>query len=331
MFFNRMVSVNKSRIPIFDALKGAAILLMIVNHVQLEGAWLGSLIGVFHMPLFFLVSGWLYKARSLKETIKNLSRKILLPYLVTCLVIFAIIGLTTGNIEWGLSILWGNSKPLSRTITGIGPLWFLTAYFCTMLLANILFKIPSVLYRWIILIVLFSFSVILVDKTRILLPFGVTTAVGGAIFLFAGMELKEFPMFFKNKRVLWLGITVWLICVIFGRCAMAWHIYKLNLLQVIGGIYGTYVCYLFIRQLKDSSYIFKALSFIGLNSLSILCIHSIDRVLGITNQLTTYVLSGEGSDISHWQLEILLKLLFVIIVFVTTRQIPIMRKIYQIK
>lgn len=112
---------------------------------------------------------------------------------------------------------------------------------------------------------------------------------------------------------------------------MAWHIYKLNLLQVIGGIYGTYICYLFIKQLKDTSYTYKTLCFIGANSLPILCIHSIDRVVGITNQLTAYILSGGGNDISHWQLEVLLKLLFVIIVFVTIRKVPLMRKIYQIK
>lgn len=200
MYFNNMESISKSRIPIIDALKGSAILLMIVNHVQLDGAWLGSLIGVFHMPLFFLISGWLYKSRSLKDTIKKNSGKILLPYLVTCLVIWAIIGLTTGNIEWGLSILWGNSKPLSNTITGIGPLWFLTAYFWTMIFANIILKIPSIVYRWVLLIVMFSLSVILVSKTKILLPFGVTTAVGGGqFFSLLVRSLKSIQCFLKTS------------------------------------------------------------------------------------------------------------------------------------
>ena len=162
---NKEYIVN-DRIPLFDALKGTAILLMIINHVSLDGGILiGKFIGVFHMPLFFIVSGYLYKRRELKETTKRNTTKILLPYLLTCIVIWLIMWLAKGDLGWGWSILWGNSRPFN-SITGVGPLWFLTAFFWTMIYANMVLRIPSKFYRWILITVLFATSVVLVQKTE---------------------------------------------------------------------------------------------------------------------------------------------------------------------
>ena len=322
------MTLQKERIPIFDALKGTAILLMIINHVSLEGAWTGKFIGVFHMPLFFIISGYLYKQRDFKETIKKNTTKVLLPYILTSLVIWIIFGGVKGQLNWGLSILWGNSRPF-HNLTGVGPLWFLTAFFWTMIYANILLRINSKKIRWIILAGLFAISVLRVQFTGFLLPFGITTGLGGVIFLFVGMEIKKNPIYINKVSFLWPGIIIWLTCVVLGSCAMAWHIYKLNLLQVIGGLYGTYVCYWVIKQFKETSFILKSLCFIGANSLSLFCIHSVDRVMNITSDLTNIMLGNSCNDVSHWQLEIILKLLFVLFVFMILRMIPFTRKIYQ--
>ena len=320
------------RIPVFDALKGAAILLMIINHVSLDGwgVWIGKFIGVFHMPLFFIISGYLYKKRALRETVKKNTIKILLPYILTCFVIWLIMWLAKGNIGWGLSILWGNSRPF-QNITGVGPLWFLTAFFWTMIFASILLRITSKLWRWLIVALLFAASVICVQYTEFLLPFGITTGIGGVIFLFVGMEIKENPVFVNRPFFLWSGISIWFICVVFGSCAMAWHIYKLNLLQVIGGFYGTYICYLAVNQFRRNSFVWKSLCFVGANSLSFFCIHSIDRVLDLTSGLTGYILGSSTHDVSHWILEVVLKFVFVIIVFAVVRKIPLLRQVYQIQ
>lgn len=321
---------NYNRVPILDVLKGTAIVLMIVNHVSLDRAWIGNLIGVFHMPLFFLISGYLYKPRALKETIERNIVKVLCPYLITCFIIWTIMCLFYGRYQWGMSILWGNSKPISE-LYGIGPLWFLTTYFWTMIYANLLLKIMSKLTRWIVIIILFVSSVVFVHCFSLLLPLGLTTAIGGVVFLFAGMEIQETPQYFLQKKYVYGGLVIWVICVIFGRCAMSWHIYKLNLLQVLGGIYGTYLCYKIVEQFKTSSIIWRGLCFIGINSLPILCIHSIDRVTNFTYRLTNYFLGCSNNDIAHWQLEVLLEFVFVIIVFLLFKRIPVIRRVFQIK
>ncbi len=321
---------NTNRIPIFDALKGVAIILMIINHVSLEGAWLGKFIGVFHMPLFFIISGYLYKRRNLIETIIKNTHKIILPYFFTCLVIWLVMWFAKGNIDWWLSIIWGNSR-LFNTISGVGPLWFLPAFFWALIFANLLLRIKSKKIRWIIVAGLFAISVFRVHFTGFLFPLGITTGLGGVIFLLVGMEVKENPKYINKPIFVWMGIFIWLFCVVLGDCAMAWHIYKFNLLQVIAGLYGTYVCYLIIIQFKENSIIMKGLCFIGANSLSLFCIHSVDRVLNFTSDFTNYLLGGMGNDVSHWQLEVVLKFCFVLFVFVILKKIPLMRTIYQMK
>ena len=325
------MNATNGRIQIFDALKGVAIILMIVNHVKLDGSFLWRFIGVFHMPLFFILSGYLYKNRSMYDMLCRNTKKILLPYFVTCLAIWLLKCVFYSDYTWGFSIIYGNSRPLpTYGMFKVGPLWFLTAFFCSMIYINLLLRIKSKLYKWIIVSVLFAFSVVVVQNTGCLLPFGMTTALGGAIFILIGMELKEWPQLFFNKKILYFGLFLWLICVCIGKCSMAYHIYKLNLIQVIGGLYGTYVCYKILGQLRQDSLSYRILCYVGVNSLSCLCIHSIDRVLQITYRMTNYILGYTSTDVLHWQLEVVLKLCFVIIVFYFFRQIPFLRKVYSI-
>ena len=325
------MSVKEGRISIFDALKGMAIILMIINHVRLDGSLLWKLIGVFHMPLFFILSGYLYKTRSMTDMLHRNVKKILLPYLVTCLVLWLLKCAFFREYSWGLSILYGNSRPLpSFEMIKVGPLWFLTAFFCSMIYVNILLRIESKLYRWMVISAVFALSVVVVQKTGILLPFGMTTGLGGAIFILAGMELKENPQIFFNKKYLYWGLLLWLVCICIGRCSMAAHTYKLNLIQIVGGIYGTYVCFRIVHQLRQDSFLYRSLCYVGKYSLSILCIHTFDRVLKITYGISNHILGYVNQDFLHWQLEIVLKILFVIVLFLLFRQVPVLRKIYSI-
>ena len=54
----------KERIRYFDVIKGMAIYAVVMGHVMVYGAkglnqaWLMTVIGLMHMPLFFFISGW---------------------------------------------------------------------------------------------------------------------------------------------------------------------------------------------------------------------------------------------------------------------------------
>lgn len=325
---------TSGRIDYIDAMKGIAIILMIYNHVSLTGLEINRFIGVFHMPLFFLLSGYLYKHRSMPDLLVRNCKRILLPYITTCLIIFILGFFLSKNYNWILSIFWGNSKPLSiynYENLSVGPLWFLTAFFTAMVYCNLLYRLKNKILMWTLLLVTFSLSVIQVQMNGFLLPFGITTGLGGAVFVMAGIEFKQHGFNDYDKRYKLLFAIIWLLCVAFGNCAMSWHIYRLNVLQIVGGVFGTYLCYLIVRQINSESFLWRFLCYVGLYSLPLLCIHSIDRVLGLTELAANFLQDKiGGNEVLHWQLEVFLKFVFVFVIFIVFKRARFFRYIYQI-
>lgn len=120
-----------------DWAKAIGILLVVMGHSHYANENIISMIFMIHMPLFFFVSGYLFKMNTnLKElSIKNW-KSLCIPYLLYNL-IFAIFILSTriiklaigGSVDWELSIF----NPLWHTSLGVadgmfdGPTWFLLA------------------------------------------------------------------------------------------------------------------------------------------------------------------------------------------------------------
>lgn len=55
---------------------------MLVVYAHVPNAPLSSIVFLFHMPFFFMISGWLYKPRPLKKEWKRTFRCLILPYLI---------------------------------------------------------------------------------------------------------------------------------------------------------------------------------------------------------------------------------------------------------
>lgn len=129
---------GRARDPRIDATKAIAILLVVFCHAKGVPQGMTLFAYSFHVPLFFLVSGWLaagYASRttSLSQTITKQARSLLLPYVTFYLLGYAY-WLLTRNIgekaaRWGSHPWW---EPIVSLLTGIGPdlyvqppLWFL--------------------------------------------------------------------------------------------------------------------------------------------------------------------------------------------------------------
>ena len=70
----------------FDMMKGIGILLVIIGHVA-HGYGLYPIIYVFHMPLFFIVSGYFYKPKQPLVLFKRDVKLLLLPYCLVAMLI----------------------------------------------------------------------------------------------------------------------------------------------------------------------------------------------------------------------------------------------------
>ena len=74
-----------------DILKGILIILVVVGHAVKGDTAVHQFIYWFHMPAFFMVSGYLYKERPFdKEWMLKMMRAYVLPYFAFCLAIFAV-------------------------------------------------------------------------------------------------------------------------------------------------------------------------------------------------------------------------------------------------
>ena len=163
---------SNQRIEYIDAAKAIAIILVIIGHCHWIGAIprLGNMIYTFHMPLFFIVSGFFLKDLPIKEAIIKYAKAYLWPYLMIGIFIliigiakcivqdehwYGLIPLNITKILWGSNyegtILWGN-------IPHIGPSWFLLALFWGCIFFTVLMKIKDKLAQTCLLLIAASFS-----------------------------------------------------------------------------------------------------------------------------------------------------------------------------
>ena len=80
-------NVNVKWIPWLDSAKGFGILLVVLGHASLLGP-LNHFLFAFHMPLFFIISGVLFKPRPLGVIFRRKTQSLLVPYFVFAFLTF---------------------------------------------------------------------------------------------------------------------------------------------------------------------------------------------------------------------------------------------------
>lgn len=120
---------NAARITYIDIFKAIGIILMVMGHVGF-GEVFDKIIHAFHMPMFFFISGFLYKERtiSILEFARKKANALLVPYFV-----FGAVGCFLDGLRNGISpepwrnLLWVNTTHIPI----VGAVWFLSALFFT--------------------------------------------------------------------------------------------------------------------------------------------------------------------------------------------------------
>lgn len=149
------MEASKSRVAAFDIAKGIAIVLVVYGHC-LRGLVAGGAIEppmallasdyaiyTFHMPLFFVISGY-FLDRSGKKDFRTVwrgrIRTVAYPYFLWSLVHGGLLYAVSGS---GMA---NNDMPLSRLLqigwNPISPYWFLYALFFAYVLAGLLQRLP---------------------------------------------------------------------------------------------------------------------------------------------------------------------------------------------
>jgi fucose 4-O-acetylase-like acetyltransferase len=209
-----------------DIAKALTITAVVAGH-SIEGtSVLWRILSSFHVPLFFLLAGYLARG-SFAETASNRARRLLIPYVYAGLTAFGVymaLKLSAGTRvdfpaffkPFSLALLWGNGwNPPAWSIPVLSidlSLWFLPCLFAACVLFAAVRVLPGKALRWAAALGLSVAGVYLSRVKGIVLPWSVDIAMAVQLFLLAGFELRNlrkdaaepvsailFPVFF----ILW--------------------------------------------------------------------------------------------------------------------------------
>ncbi len=125
-----------SKIGWIDVLKGIGILLVVIGHIW--GGTPTGMIYIFHMPLFFFISGYLSKPTTeYKSYFIHKTKSLLVPYIVYLIGLYLIIlGLPEFTTEVLANYLFRLIFAGNLLGGGLGVFWFVTCLFFTQQMMN---------------------------------------------------------------------------------------------------------------------------------------------------------------------------------------------------
>lgn len=277
----------KERVKWVDIAKGFSILLVIVGHsIPHRGFFklIWSIIFSFHMPLFFIISGFLFKSDEFKNLIRKNFKRMLIPYLITYTIYFIYMIITSnGKISiYLVSMLYGSGKqvPSIPTIQSIGALWFLVTLFLSNLIFNWILRNSfkkGTLVQFIYII--FACIIGYLLKNIEYLPWSLDLALISQVFLYTGYKLKNFKLFNGSKipiSSILILICLWLICINNYAFDLNQRVYRDFTITLVGSISGSIMIFYLSSYISKIPILNNFLTFCGRESLIILCIHFLE-------------------------------------------------------
>lgn len=279
---------GRSRIRSFDISKCIGMLCIMAGHLGISEV--NEVVFTFHVPLFFLISGCLYrKPTNGAQALRKRVTRLLVPY-VTCAVLCCVgVGIRKALMGYAkqswigvasefLSALYGSGSPKSPGgIASFGAIWFLLALFCALAFYDAICD-----KKWVTLAACGLFAIGVATK-KWWLPFSIQPGMCGVLFLHFGHVAKErFPESVGKGRVPHVvgvaALAVWLIKLLCfrGHLSMVRCFFPCIPLDLIAAIAGT-LFILWLSGLIDRiPVVSDGLSFYGRNTLTALCFHMFD-------------------------------------------------------
>ena len=302
------VTKPKQRIRYFDIAKGIGILAVILGHTLLETTepdiaqvpvadFFYRVCFSFHMPLFFLLSGYFMHPRRAFRWKKE-SRELLATYGITAgavLVFGAILAFIrrTGTLGaiwlWLKGGLYGVGDTYTRDLhpqilwevhTRIGAIWFLLALFWAHLIVTLAYKTKV---PW--LVVILSATIGFATMPFFLLPWGIQAGMVAALFVYIGYLLRTINLFGRiaaHSIPMMISVAV---CAIIWACdiywfsgfAMAVNQYGTTPILTFAGAIAGPICVVALSMAIDKAKFGpRFLSTVGRSTLAILCVHLLE-------------------------------------------------------
>ncbi|MBR6201067.1 MAG: acyltransferase family protein [Spirochaetales bacterium] len=302
-----------NRIEWIDIAKGIGIICVIIGHMGIYSV--NRVVFSFHMPLFFIISGYVFHIdnRSFTNTLKRNYNSLIKPYIATCIAItllsimlntitFHFYKILPDTYNWFIRSLYGSGTNANKTLFNIGQIgaiWFLLCLFWVRNFYTLISKIQSI-FIWIIIVFLFFIGYHSVKYIYIM--WSIQSAMTAILFYHIGYKIKQYNLLnIKPIITTLICLLIWGLCLYFNKDIMSIvrNKYPDISLNILGAITGTIVIINFSKLLTKFK-ISKILTYFGENSLIILCFHLIElnllpwqsvlTKLGINNAYICYII-----------------------------------------
>ena len=310
----------KQRLVWLDALKGIGILSIMRIHMIAPMELLQSIIYVGAVSMFFVCAGFnFHTSGNARNLLISKAKRLLIPYFFYSIILiilehridFSTISQVFGILYARMSIYRGSAE--GYLLIGNAPMWFLPCMFVSYIwLIMIYSKCKTNIHKIIVATSFFFISAIL-SYCPIIFPWSLDTSFLLTTLIILGYELRE----------RFLHTTKWLTCIATVSWLILYYFFVGSNISI--GYYGEYgiisiIAFMLIAiaetyslsgilQMTDNTWITKALSYIGQQSLRLMCIHLIIYI-----RLTDFLSANAQSIYTNKWLLLCISFSFILII-----------------
>ena len=297
---------KKERLQWADISKGIAILLMVLGHLSIPH-FLRNMIFSFHMPLFFIISGYFIRSFSFSLNVKKGIKQLIVPYTVAC-------GLSLFMAEWQyilplkriqfsmstfldivrqycISWIYGISftSTMFKNIMSVLVVWFLVCLFFSKLIFALVGSVSRNKYWLFGMSVLISWGGYYIGHKIGFLPYSFDVAMFSVLYLFFGWYMATYHGSYKfdfqvniidgelkEKLIFLFFVIIWIIGLKTGGIELAVRKYPYYPLCLLTSIAGSMLVFYLAGTLNRIKICYDILAFFGKYSLAVLIIHLLE-------------------------------------------------------
>lgn len=270
-----------------DFLRGFGILLMVIGHIGFTKA--DIYIYAFHMPLFYMISGYLVKPdvrKKFSAHVVSRAKRLLIPYFLFGFAQYIIyLGIHAFNTPDAQELLVNLLLFPTKGLAIAGALWFLTSLFLIEIVFELLLRIKNEGLRFIVVAVVVVAG-FFVNEMQYDLVFALETAMVGILFYYAGYLIRRYKLFDciqkrKTKFVfaggaMLLFIPLTWLCYKNGQIGMFFGMYQNEFVFVVVALFMTVFWWCVAKQvvkINKLSWFNGYFVFLGKNSMIFLLLN----------------------------------------------------------
>lgn len=313
-----MKNIRDNRI---DCIKGFGILLVILGHTLEHDDIVRKIIYSFHMPLFFIVSGYVYNKKKydeykIKEFFYKKFKVYIMPYLylgIINLILFQIIKPILNNNYSLSNYFYEILKKIIGIIYSIGdttwmpncsPIWFLTCLFSAEIIFFIIMKYSKSEKKHIILIGIIGLVTSYLFNIR--LPWNVDVAFTAVVFIYIGYIIKN-RINIKNieiKKCILIFVLFVISVKYNGNVSFSTNKYSNIIYMYIGAISASILIFKLFWKFKSNIFLER----FGKNTIIVIGFNY--AVLNISNKLLNIL---NFSD--KWYMSFVIQIIIFLLIF----------------